>query len=394
MQFFGVTHLDFVQFRNKAFILSLVVILVGLVSLLAKGGPDLSIDFEGGTIIQVRFDKPVPIAQLREVVERAGYEGSEIQRFGQPNEYLIKIARVGETEYASEKLLDALNAVASGRNWRVVSVRELPPDFSSGFEGGNLVITEADSVPPLEELQENVKQHGVGIISATEEASNRIAFRLPLLGVQAEAAGMLGEALEEGFPESRFEIRRTESVGPKIGEELKNRAWAAIVISLFGILAYISWRFQFKFAIGAIIALIHDVLITLGIFSLVNKEISIAIIAAFLTIVGYSLNDTIVVFDRIRENYNLRRRQSYETMINISINESLSRTVITSLTTLIVVLFLFFMGGEVIHDFAFALMVGIIVGTYSSIFVASPVLIEWENRITARRKSGKGRERK
>ncbi|MCK4235714.1 MAG: protein translocase subunit SecF, partial [Candidatus Krumholzibacteria bacterium] len=137
----------------------------------------------------------------------------------------------------------------------------------------------------------------------------------------------------------------------------------------------------------AIIALIHDIIITVGIFSILDKEISLSIIAALLTIVGYSLNDTIVVFDRIRENFNLRRKESYERMIDISINESLSRTVITSLTTLVVVLFLFLMGGEVIHDFAFAIMVGIIVGTYSSIFVASPALIEWQNRIGARKRS-------
>ncbi|HSG29541.1 MAG TPA: protein translocase subunit SecF, partial [Candidatus Krumholzibacterium sp.] len=166
-----------------------------------------------------------------------------------------------------------------------------------------------------------------------------------------------------------------------------NRMWAAIIISMFGILVYISWRFEFKFAIGAIIALIHDVVITLGIFSLTGKEISLVVIAALLTIVGYSLNDTIVVFDRIRENFSLRRRETYDNMIDISINESLSRTIITSLTTLIVVLFLFFFGGEVIHDFAFALLVGVIVGTYSSIFVASPVLIEWQNRISARKKA-------
>jgi preprotein translocase subunit SecF len=394
MQFFGVTHLKFASFRNKAFILSLALILLGMVSLLVKGGPDLSIDFEGGTILQVRFDEPVPIGELRDVVERAGYEGGEIQRFGQPNEYLIKIEKVSETEYASDKLLEALAAVSPGRNWRVTDVRELPPDFASGFEGGNLITVEADSIPPLEDLEEDIKQQGVGVIAAARETGNRIAFRLPLLGVQAKAAERLYDELMEAFPEREIEIRRTESVGPRIGAELKNRMWAAIVISLFGILAYITWRFEFKFAIGAIIALIHDVLITLGIFSLTNREISIAIIAAFLTIVGYSLNDTIVVFDRIRENYNLRRRQSYETMINISINESLSRTIITSLTTLVVVLFLFIMGGEVIHDFAFALLVGIIVGTYSSIFVASPILIEWENRITQRKKSGKGRERR
>ncbi len=391
MQFFGVTHLEFAGFRNKAFILSLALILVGLISLLVKGGPDLSIDFEGGTIVQVRFDEPVPIGELRGVVEGAGYEGGEIQRFGEPNEYLIKIKRVSETDYASNKLLEALRAAAPERNWRVTTVRELPPDFSSGFEGGNLIIVEADLIPPLDELQEGVKQQGVGVIAATEEAENRVAFRLPILGVQAKAAELLNAALQENFPQRTIEVRRTESVGPKIGAELKNRVWAAIVISLFGILAYISWRFEFKFAIGAIIALIHDVLITLGIFSLTNKEISIAVIAAFLTIVGYSLNDTIVVYDRIRENYNLRRRQSFESMINVSINESLSRTVITSLTTLVVVLFLFFMGGEVIHDFAFALLVGIIAGTYSSIFVASPILIEWENRISSRKKGARGR---
>ena len=205
------------------------------------------------------------------------------------------------------------------------------------------------------------------------------------MGIEAKAVGKLYEAVKARFPDREIELRRTETVGPKIGEELKNRTWAAIVISLFGILVYISWRFEFKFAIGAIVALIHDVLITLGIFSIMGKEISLVIVAAFLTIVGYSLNDTIVVYDRIRENFSLRRRESYEKMIDISINQSLSRTVITSLTTLMVVLFLFFYGGEVIHDFAFALMVGIIVGTYSSIFVASPILIEWQNRLVGRK---------
>jgi len=230
----------------------------------------------------------------------------------------------------------------------------------------------------------------VGIIAATKETETRIAFRMPFLGVEAKAAQRLKEDLASSFTDREIEIRRTETVGPKIGEELKNRTWAAIIISIFGILVYISWRFEFKFAIGAIIALIHDVVITVGVFSLLDKEISISIVAALLTIVGYSLNDTIVVFDRIRENFNLRRKvSSYESMINISINSSLSRTIITSLTTFIVVLFLLVMGGEVIHDFAFALMVGIIVGTYSSIFVASPILVEWRNRIDARRKRAK-----
>ena len=385
MKFFGETHINFTGFRNKAFILSGVVILAGLVSLAIRGGPDLSIDFEGGTLVQVRFDQPVPIGELRETVEATGYEGGEIQEFGAPNEYLITIERVSEEGLAAEMLLDALNAASPGSGWAIVSSRELEPDLSEGFEGGNLVIVSADSIPPIETLKREVKKHGVGIIELTRESSSTVAFNLPFMGIEAKAVGKLYEAVKARFPDREIELRRTETVGPKIGEELKNRTWAAIVISLFGILVYISWRFEFKFAIGAIVALIHDVLITLGIFSIMGKEISLVIVAAFLTIVGYSLNDTIVVYDRIRENFSLRRRESYEKMIDISINQSLSRTVITSLTTLMVVLFLFFYGGEVIHDFAFALMVGIIVGTYSSIFVASPILIEWQNRLVGRK---------
>ena len=386
MQFFGETHLNFVGTRRTAFIVSVVLIVAGLVSLAIKGGPDLSIDFEGGTLVQVRFDQPVEIGQLRTVVDAAGYSGGQIQVFGDPNEYLIKVEKVDESGIAASNLLRALERAAPGLGWRSVSVKEMPPDYASGFEGGNLIVVEADSIPPLEELEAAVREEGVVIVEATEEASNRLALNLPYQGVEAKAAEKLKAELIEAFPEREIEIRRTETVGPKIGEELKNRAWAAIVISIFGILIYISWRFEFKFAVGAIIALIHDVVITVGIFSILNKEVSLAIIAALLTIVGYSLNDTIVVFDRIRENFSLRRRESYGAMVNISINESLSRTIITSLTTIIVVLFLLFMGGEVIRDFAFALMVGILVGTYSSIYVASPVLIEWQARMVARKK--------
>jgi preprotein translocase SecF subunit len=340
----------------------------------------------GGTLVQVRFDEPVPIGELRETVEAAGYEGGEIQEFGATNEYLITIERISEGGIAAEILLDALNAAYPGSGWAVVSSRELEPDLSENFEGGNLVIVGADSIPAIEALRAGVIAQGVGVVELTRESDGTVAFNLPFMGMEAEAVGKLRDAMAARFPDRTIELRRTESVGPKIGEELKNRTWAAIVISLFGILVYISWRFEFKFAIGAIVALIHDVLITVGLFSILGKEISLVIVAALLTIVGYSLNDTIVVYDRIRENFSLRRRESYEKMINISINESLSRTVITSLTTLIVVLFLFFYGGEVIHDFAFALLVGIIVGTYSSIFVASPILIEWQNRLVGLKK--------
>jgi preprotein translocase subunit SecF len=167
-------------------------------------------------------------------------------------------------------------------------------------------------------------------------------------------------------------------VGPKIGSELRTAMFWAVIYSLLGIVAYVTWRFEFRFAIAAIIALIHDVCFTLGFFSVTGLEVSLAVIAAVLTIVGYSLNDTIVVFDRIRENLHTRRRDNYAKMVNASINETLSRTIITSLTTLFVVVCLVVFGGPVIRDFAVTLLVGITVGTYSSIFIASPVVVEWQ----------------
>ncbi len=387
MQFLGETDFKFVQVRNSAFMVSCILILAGLVSLAIKGGPDLSIDFEGGTLIQVRFDKPVPISDLRDAVGREGYGGAEIQNFGQDNEYIIRVEKISEADLAAAMILDALGQIAPRSDWKIVSKKEMRADRAAGSGGGNLVVVEADSIGSLEVLKEQLRERGVGIVAATRESAKRVAFNMPFLGVEAKAAEKLSSALSDNFPERIVDIRRTESVGPRIGEELKNKAWAAIVISLFGILIYISWRFEFKFAVGAILALMHDVLVTVGIFSILNKEISLAIVAALLMIVGYSLNDTIVVFDRIRENFSLRRRGSYDSMVNISINESLSRTIITSLTTLVVVAFLLFMGGEVIRDFAFALMMGIIIGTYSSIFVASPVLVEWHNRITSRHRA-------
>jgi preprotein translocase SecF subunit len=171
-----------------------------------------------------------------------------------------------------------------------------------------------------------------------------------------------------------------------VGNELKKKASLAILYALILILAYISVRFEFKFAVGAVTALVHDVLITLGLFSITGRELSLPVIAAFLTVVGYSLNDTIVIYDRIREDRRKLYGKSFVEIVNTSLNESLSRTVVTSLTTLLVVLCLFFFGGAVIKDFAFALMVGVIVGTYSSLYVASPLVVEWEVHAEARRR--------
>ena len=187
----------------------------------------------------------------------------------------------------------------------------------------------------------------------------------------------MANAFPNRVPEDENDfILSIEKVGPKIGAELSGDAVMAIIWALLLILIYISFRFEFKFAVGAIMALSHDILVTLGIFSILDYEISLAIVAAFLTIVGYSLNDTIVIFDRIRENLKALKKSTLDMVVNQSINESLSRTIITSLTTFFVVLVLFLVGGEVIHSFSFAMIIGVIVGTYSSIFVASPVIIK------------------
>jgi preprotein translocase subunit SecF len=201
----------------------------------------------------------------------------------------------------------------------------------------------------------------------------------------ADISTQIEAALAAKFPDVPFTETQKNLVGPKIGAELRNAAILAILIALLMILGYISWRFEFRFAVGAIAALFHDVVITLGIFSLLNYEVNLAIVAAFLTIVGYSLNDTIVVFDRVRENLKVMRREPLQIIINHSINQSLGRTIITSLTTLFVVLFLYFFGGEVIKYFAFAMIIGVLVGTYSSIYVASPVVLFMQQQSESRK---------
>lgn len=384
LKFFGKTNIDFVGFRFKAFIFSGTVILAGLVATILRGGMPLGVDFTGGTLIHVRFDQKVEIGDVRSSVARTGYDAGEIQEYGSDNEFIVRIEEIAQAASASDTLLSVLNAIEPGRNWRVASATELPPDISKNFEGANLVVVEADSVPAVPLLATRVRERGVGVIEATQETSTRAAFRLPLMGAESKAAESIKSQLVADFPGKQIDILRTESVGPKIGQEIANRAWAAIIVSLFGILIYVTWRFEFKFAIGAIASLVHDVLFVLAVLALLDKEISLLVVASLLTIIGYSLNDTIVVYDRIRENFGLRRKESYEAMINISVNETLSRTIITGLTTILIVAWLFFFGGEVIHDFALAMLVGLLIGTYSSIYIAAAAVIEWQNRVTMR----------
>ena len=300
------TNIDFMSRTFIASCISALLILVGAVSLITNGGPKLSIDFKGGTLVAVNFTEPVDINKIRSSLSSVSIDGQnfdfskeEIKHFGDESNVAIRIA----------------------------SIENEPPRFA-----------------------------------------NRVSESL---------ASIYPDLLPSD--KSDF-ILSIDKVGPKVGAELSSDAVLAILYALGFILIYISIRFEFKYAIGAIAALTHDVLITLGVFSILGYEISLAVIAAFLTIVGYSLNDTIVIFDRVRENVKSLKGSSMESVINQSINDSLSRTIVTSLTTFLVVLILFLVGGEVIHTFSFAMIVGVVIGTYSSIFVASPIVIKMDKK--------------
>jgi preprotein translocase subunit SecF len=212
------------------------------------------------------------------------------------------------------------------------------------------------------------------------DGESEFLIRTPETGDErAQFSKRFEQTLKAKYGEGQLEILRSEMVGPQVGKDLRTKGAMALIYAMFGTLVYIAWRFEFRFAVAAIVALGHDVLVTLGFFSIFGKEIDLPIIAAFLAIIGYSLNDTIIIYDRIRENTGKHLKDGLAVVINRSINETLSRTFITSGTTLMVVLALFIFGGGVIHNFAFALLVGIVIGTYSSVFVASPLLIFWED---------------
>ncbi len=254
--------------------------------------------------------------------------------------------------------------------------------YGIDFAGGTLIQLQFKTPPDIEVIRDGLKTIALGESTIQEFGSKRdILIRIQRSEEKLEAVGSkVRNSLGGKFNKEDITIERVEMVGPKVGRDLREKALLSILYAIIGIVIYISWRFELQYAVAAIIALVHDVLVTLGAFSILDKEFTLVIIAAFLAIIGYSLNDTIVVFDRIRENLRRRGKNTLVQSVNASINQTLSRTLLTSGTTLMVVVALFFFGGEIIHDFSFALLVGILVGTYSSIFIASVFLVYWDSR--------------
>ncbi|MBT3368351.1 MAG: protein translocase subunit SecF [Nitrospina sp.] len=254
--------------------------------------------------------------------------------------------------------------------------------YGIDFAGGTLIQLKFKTPPDIEVIRDGLKSIALGESTIQEFGSKRdILIRVQRSEEKLEAVGSkVRNSLSERFNKADISIERVEMVGPKVGRDLREKALLSILYAIIGIVIYISWRFELQYAVAAIIALVHDVLVTMGAFSIFDKEFTLVIVAAFLTIIGYSLNDTIVVFDRIRENLRRKGKNTLTETINASINQTLSRTLLTSGTTLLVVVALFFFGGEIIHDFSFALLVGVLVGTYSSIFIASVFLVYWDSR--------------
>jgi len=255
------------------------------------------------------------------------------------------------------------------------------PNYGIDFVGGTLVQVKFADNTDAAKIKDGLASLDLGsvVVQRFGDDPNEFLIRVQESGEGKDLSGLIAGSLDAVYGAGQVDIRRVEMVGPQVGKDLRQKGLLSISYAMIGILVYIAWRFELRYAIGAIIALLHDVLITLGAFSITGREIDLPIIAAFLAIIGYSLNDTIIVYDRIRENYGKHQKLGFNEVVNRSINETLSRTILTSGTTLLVVLALFIFGGGVIHNFAFAMLVGIMVGTYSSVFVASPLLILWQD---------------
>ena len=305
------TRIDFIGRRRIAALISISVIVIVLLSLFFRG-INLGIDFTGGTLVEVSYSSSVNTEEVRTNLRRSGLDGVVVQYFGTSRDVLIRLPADPEVDAA---------------------------------ESSSLIISS---------LRE---PYGETLAQSSENDSQRCVFQ----------DGTTGDCT--------VQMRRVEFVGPQVGGELTEKGGLAMLYALIGILAYVAWRFEWRFALGAVIALVHDVVVTVGIFSLLGLEFSLPVLAAVLAVIGYSLNDTIVVFDRIRENFRKMRKGTIVEIMNSAINQTLRRTLLTSLTTLLVVVTLILLGGEIIKGFAVALFIGILVGTYSSVFVASPVVL-------------------
>jgi preprotein translocase subunit SecF len=379
MEFFKQVDLDWMGKAKYFFGLSFLLLAVGLASILAHGGLFYGIDFKGGTVVDVRFAGPPPIDTLRNGLAQQGIGNSTIVPVSDiatanTNEVLINLEEKGQ---GAEALDAGKTAILNALHATLGAGEAGKQDFNAaGAETIAEVLTRKDPLSLGTAAGDRYNQLARQLATFRDRDRRGIVTYLGELSASGAGANVIA-ALRDSFYTSTFAIINVEIVGPKVGSELRRQAVVVTLYALFGMLVYIAFRFEWVYGAAAVLAVFHDVLITLGLFSIFHFEISLTVIAALLTLVGYSMNDTIVIFDRIRENARLMRREPFKAIVNRSINQTLSRTILTSGLTFLTVLVLFLMGGQVLRAFSFALVVGILVGTYSSFGIAAPLVVAW-----------------
>ena len=383
MEFFRNTNIDFLGKKWYFIAFSLIFSVAGVCSMLFWHGIPYGVDFRGGTLVYVKFAQTPDDNAIRAAMDRAGLHNARIQRYNESvvgsNEVLIDVSEKETNEQALDRsktaIISALetNAPAGKLDLNNTSVLDLK----------NYLLQK----DPLHLGTDADQRYGAiaqAIVDYRDKTKGGVLGSLDDLKSATDPAVLA--SLPDGFYVSGFGVRNVEIVGPQVGAQLRRQALLATAYSLAGMLIYLAVRFEWIYGVAAVITVFHDTLITVGAFSLMNKEISLTVIAAILTLIGYSNNDTIVVFDRIRENLKLMRREKLSEIVNRSINQTLSRTILTAGLTFLTVLALFLFGGEVLHGFSFALVIGILIGTYSSIAIAAPILVAYQDWRTNRGK--------
>ena len=381
MNFFKQVDLDWMGKAKYFFALSLTLLVVGAASLIIHHGPYYGIDFKGGTVVDVRFATPPPVDTIRNGLTQQGINNATIVSVSDiaapnSNEVLINLTEQGE---GAEALDAGKTAILNALHATLGSGEAGKQDFNAAGPGAiSDALTRKDPLSLGAAAGDRYTQLSRQLADFRDKDRRGILTSFNDLSSAGASAAVIA-ALRDSFYTSNFAIINVEIVGPKVGSELRRQAVVVTLYALGGMLVYIAFRFEWVYGAAAVLAVFHDVLITLGLFSIFHFEISLTVIAALLTLVGYSMNDTIVIFDRIRENLRLMRREPFHAIVNRSINQTLSRTILTSGLTFLTVLVLFVMGGQVLRAFSFALVVGIMVGTYSSFGIAAPLVVAWNH---------------
>ncbi|HEY1472164.1 MAG TPA: protein translocase subunit SecF, partial [Candidatus Acidoferrum sp.] len=383
IELFKQPNIDWMGKAKYFFLLSGTLLVIGWAAIFLKGGIKYGIDFRGGTNVDVIFAQPPNLDQLRKGLQAQGLGNTEMQTISdianpKSNEVLIFVEQTGQADQAIDdskaKVLKALDATYGGASSSKPDFNSVTPTALANF------LAQRDPLGLSVNAGDKYQQLAKSLLSYRDKNSNGILTNFDVLSNVSGATPAVTSAIKDNYSLAPYAIRTVEIVGPKVGAELRNQAIRVTLYALAGMLVYIAFRFEWIFGVAAVLAVFHDVLITLGLFKIFGFEISLTVIAALLTLVGYSMNDTIVIFDRIRENNRLLRKESFAAVVNKSINQTLSRTILTSGLTFLTVLVLFLMGGQVLRAFAFALVVGIVVGTYSSFGIAAPLVVAWHQR--------------